>query len=51
MVDGKVKEAIEQAKAEWIVSAARAGAKEGSAAWALVKKYAWQYGIKPVLVG
>ncbi len=49
--DPAVKEAIEQAKAEWIVNTARAGAKEGSAAWALVRKYAWQYGIKPVLVG
>ncbi len=49
--DPAVKEAIEQAKAEWIVNTARAGAKEGSAAWGLIKKYAWQYGIKPVLVG
>ncbi len=49
--DAAVVDAIKTAQAEWIVNTARAGVKENSAAWALVKKFGWQYGLKPILLG
>lgn len=49
--DPAVKEAVETAKAEWIVNTAKAGVKANSTAWALIKKFGWQYGVKPILLG
>jgi hypothetical protein len=49
--DPAVKDAVEQAKAEWIVNTARAGVARNSEAWKLIGKYAWQYGIKPLVIG
>jgi hypothetical protein len=49
--DPALVDAIKTAQAEWIVSTAKAGVKANSAAWALIKKYGWQYGVRPVMLG
>lgn len=49
--DPALVDAIKTAQAEWIVSTAKAGVKANSAAWALIKKYGWQYGVRPIMLG
>lgn len=49
--DPLVKDAIETAKAEWIIATVRSGQKQSGAALELLKKYGWQYIGKPILLG